>query len=119
MKMNPPARSKSPISRKKPRIMSHPFLIAAPCAPLDAHRPYRGMRGNSTSSVPYLSFKTGVSPLKGASEGVDAAKPCLYKGANGGGRNPAAAFLWALPGQHQQASCANCLLPPHPEDAIE
>jgi len=32
-------------------------------------------------------------PVRGGPEAVDAAKPALYKGANGGGRNPAAAVL--------------------------
>jgi len=34
-------------------------------------------------------------PVRGGPEAVDAAKCALYKGANGGGRNPAAAVLWA------------------------
>jgi hypothetical protein len=32
-------------------------------------------------------------PVRGGPEAVDAAKRALYKGANGGGRNPAAAVL--------------------------
>jgi hypothetical protein len=32
-------------------------------------------------------------PVPGGPEAVDAAKRALYKGANGGGRNPAAAVL--------------------------
>jgi hypothetical protein len=41
---------------------------------------------------------TPLSACSGTAQSVDAAMPSLYKGANGGGRNPAAAFLWAWPG---------------------
>jgi len=40
-----------------------------------------------------ISVFRPCSRARGGPEGVDAAKPALYKGANGGGRNPAAAVL--------------------------
>src|SRR5882724_8071321 len=49
MKMNPPARSSRPISRKKPRIMHHLKYLSSP----KAVSQYRGRPGNSTSSAPY------------------------------------------------------------------
>jgi hypothetical protein len=50
-------------------------------------------------------FAKGL-PVRGGAEAVDAAKAALYKSANGGGRNPAAAV--SLSGAVAQA----CLLPP-------
>jgi D-ribose pyranose/furanose isomerase RbsD len=40
-----------------------------------------------------ISVAEAGLPVPGGVETVDAARPALYKGANGGGRNPAAAVL--------------------------
>jgi hypothetical protein len=40
-----------------------------------------------------IGFLRAGLPVRGGPEAVDAAKRALYKGANGGGRNPAAAVL--------------------------
>src|SRR5689334_21034279 len=94
MKMKPPASSKSPTSRKKPRIMHHLFL----------GRPGRAGSGNNGVGADIQPFQA-VKLHRGRfrkprkrREGVDAGKPPLYKGADGGGCNPAAAVLWAAPG---------------------
>src|SRR5947209_20612687 len=55
MKMNPPARSSRPISRKKPRIMRH-LISVAPGRPAGQ---YRGDLRNSTSSASYAPFLAG------------------------------------------------------------
>jgi hypothetical protein len=53
--------------------------------------PGQSWKFNLINSLPAFRSRTlwpGAAP-----ESVDAAIPCLYKDANGGGRNPAAAFL--------------------------
>src|SRR6202035_3862431 len=53
MKINPPASSSSPTSRKKPRIMRHLISLA----PESVVSPYRADTGNSTSSASYQLFR--------------------------------------------------------------
>src|SRR6267143_3740005 len=96
MKINPPASSSSPTSRKKPRIMRHLMSLAPENAV--SHLWHRA--GNSTSSASYQRLPSGL-PGFGAPESVDAAICALYKTANGGGRNPAAAVLWAAPSRER------------------
>jgi hypothetical protein len=83
--------------------MCHPFLVARPkFASFAAEIPNQGAGRAHGHTGPvgeiqphqYLTSRSrpGLGDFIGA-ESVDAAKPCLYKGANGGGRNPAAAFL--------------------------
>src|SRR5690349_4708379 len=92
MKMNPPARSSRPISRKKPRIMRH----------LDICRPEgpSANTGGSPEIQPHQHlthpFPPPYRPFREA-ESVDGAELALYKTPNGGGRNPAAAVLCAAP----------------------
>jgi hypothetical protein len=50
-----------------------------------------------------------TSRLQRGPEGVDGAKPALYKSANGGGRNPAAAVLWVAPSCEQLCSGSDIL----------
>src|SRR3981081_154947 len=92
MKMNPPASSNSPTSRKKPRIMRH-LIAVAPEMP-------SAISGATGEIQPHQQLIRGLQagfPVPARAESVDAAKPALYKGANGGGRNPAAAVLCAAP----------------------
>jgi hypothetical protein len=88
MKINPPASSNSPTSRKKPRIMRHLVFIAS--------KTQSAINGAAREIQPHQHlisvFRRAFRP-PGSPEGVDAAKRALYKGANGGGRNPAAAVL--------------------------
>src|ERR1700694_3101845 len=87
--MNPPASSKSPTSRKKPRIMRHLIYV---CRARGRSEPLTGRRGkfNLISTLTYRRFRPGFL-ARGGPEGVDAARRALYKGANGGGGNPPAA----------------------------
>src|SRR5450631_127226 len=55
MKMNPPASSSSPTSRKKPRIMRHPMSLA----PENAVSHYWHGAGNSTTSASYQRLPIG------------------------------------------------------------
>src|ERR1700674_754869 len=93
MKMNPPASSKSPTSRKKPRIMRHLIYLYV-CRARGRSEPLTGRRGkfNLISTLTYRRFRPGFL-ARGGPEGVDAARRAVYKGANGGGRNPAAAVF--------------------------
>src|SRR3977135_1332938 len=90
MKMNPPASSNSPTSRKKPRIMRH-LIAVAPEMP-------SAISGAAGEIQPHQHLirvlQTGF-PVPARAESVDAAKPALYKGANGGGRKPPPARLLA------------------------
>src|SRR5258705_9344424 len=93
MKMNPPASSSSPTSRKKPRIMRHPLSVAPPKRP----SANTGTIGEIQPHQYLMSPARPYGPALSASESVDAAKPGLYKGFVGGGRNPAAPVLLAAP----------------------
>src|SRR5712671_4633515 len=99
MKMNPPASSISPISRKKPRIMRHLISVSP--------KTQSGISGTAEEIQPHQHligvFRPGVRARE-QPEAVDGAKPALYKGANGGGRNPAAAVLWVAPSCEQLCS---------------
>jgi small subunit ribosomal protein S20 len=55
--------------------------------------PGRTRKFNLVSTLPV--FCDGPAAASLAPESVDAPIPCLYKGADGGGCNPAAAVLWA------------------------
>jgi len=61
-------------------------------APENAVSHYWHGAGNSTTSASYQRLPIGP-PGFGGPESVDAAICALYKTANGGGRNPAAAVL--------------------------
>src|ERR1700759_5153817 len=86
MKMNPPTSSNSPISRKKPRIMRHLYRHASQYS---LALPGRTRKFNLVSTLPVFSDWRSAPCI--APESVDAPTPCLYKGADGGGCNPAAA----------------------------
>src|SRR5882724_8741628 len=88
MKINPPASSSSPTSRKKPRIMPH-LISVVPGAP-------PAINGAAQEIQPHQHLISAFGPgfpAPGGPEGVDAARRDLYKTGNGGGRNPAAAVL--------------------------
>src|SRR5258707_13682318 len=92
MKMKPPARSKSPTSRKKPRIMRHLILSHPKAQPA-----INGMAAEIQPHQHVIGVLRAGLPVPGGPEAVDAAKRALYKGANGGGGNAAAAVLFAGP----------------------
>jgi hypothetical protein len=88
MKMNPPASSRSPTRRKKPRIIGH-LLAAIPRAP-------SAITGTSGEIQPHQHLIDAAQPdlpVPTGPESVDAQGRALYKTGNGGGRNPAAAVL--------------------------
>jgi hypothetical protein len=58
-------------------------------------------------------FSGQASGIQTGPEAVDGAKPALYKSANGGGRNPAAAVLWVAPSCEQLGSASG--IPGTPE----
>src|SRR5258708_40028276 len=92
MKINPPASSSSPTSRKKPRIMRHLISIAP--------KTQSAINGAAREIQPHQHL-TGVLrrafAFRGSPEGVDALKRALYKGANGGGRKPTPPVPWPPP----------------------
>src|SRR5664279_1422630 len=99
MKMKPPASSNSPTSRKKPRIMRHLMSVSP--------KTQSGISGAAEEIQPHqhlIAFYGGTPRLLTGPEAVDGAKPALYKGANGGGRNLAAAVLWVAPSCEQLCS---------------
>src|SRR6266478_2659762 len=109
MKINPPASSSSPTSRKKPRIMRHLYRSRP--------KTQSAISGAAREIQPHQhlisAFRPGLRAPEGP-EGVDAARCALYKTANGGGRNPAAAVLWAAPSRERFMLRA-CLSQEHPE----
>src|SRR6266699_3498252 len=102
MKMNPPANSSSPTSRKKPRIMRHPPSVTPPKT-LSA---ITGATGEIQPHQYLMGALRSGRPRPAALESVDGAKPSLYKGVDGGGRNPPPLFFgrrracWHEPGEH-------------------
>src|SRR6266478_8176948 len=108
MKMNPPASSKSPTSRKKPRIMRHLILSHPKAQPA-----INGMAAEIQPHQHVIGVLRAGLPVPGGPEAVDAAKRALYKGANGGGRNPAAAVLCSSPSRKHICFPRSALLREH------
>src|SRR3989440_12985322 len=88
MKMNPPASSNSPTSRKKPRIMRHLILSNPKAQPA-----INGMAAEIQTHQHVIGVLRAGLQVRGGPEAVDPPQPALYQGPNGSRLNTLAPVL--------------------------